>query len=146
MLLADALRQILQCVWAGHACCSADAWHTSTGHKIKEEEFITVSAKAEGEEAATFSLLGLPNVVNKNNSIPHVLCAVLYPLQAPQAAKTDKQENRDRDISDRDTKQLCAMIREQRAKELARIGMANNAARRHRAMVVLKSALSSNLG
>ena len=54
----------------------------------------------------------------------------------------EKQENRDSDTSHRDTKQLCAMIREQRAKELARIGMANNAARRHSAMDVLKSALA----
>ena len=45
------------------------------GHKIKEEEIITVSAKAEGEEAATY---GLPNVLNRNNSIPQVLCAILY--------------------------------------------------------------------
>ena len=71
----------------------------------------------------------------KNNSLA---------LQAPQAVKMEKQENRDRDISDRDTKQLCAMIRKQRAKELARIGMANNAARRHRAaLAVLKCALAN---
>ena len=54
----------------------------------------------------------------------------------------EKQENRDHDISDSETKQLCAMIREQLAKELARIGMANNAARRHSAMDVLKSSLA----
>ena len=39
-------------------------------------------------------------------------------------------------------KQLCAMIREQRAEELAGAGMAKNAARRQRAMAVLKSALA----
>ena len=89
-------------------------------------------------------LLGLPNVLNKNNSIPHLLrlFSVSLALQAPHAVKMEKQENRDHDISDRDTKQRCAMIREQPAKELARIGMANNAARRHRAMAVLKSALA----
>ena len=93
-------------------------------------------------------LLGLPNVVNKNTSIPHVLCAILYPSHSnfskrPRlSVEMERQENRDRDISDRDTKQLCAMIREQRAKELARIGMANNAARRHSTMAVLKSALA----
>ena len=47
-----------------------------------------------------------------------------------------------RDIRDRDTKQLCAMIREEQAEELARAGMANNAARRRRAMAFLKSALA----
>ena len=39
-------------------------------------------------------------------------------------------------------KQLCAMIREERAEELSREGMKNNAARKRRAMVVLKSALA----
>ena len=33
-------------------------------------------------------------------------------------------------ILDRDAKQLCAVIREERAKELARAGMGNNAARK----------------
>ena len=54
----------------------------------------------------------------------------------------EKQENRYSDISYRNTKQLCAMIRKQRAEELARAGMANNAARRHRAMAVLESSLA----
>ena len=54
----------------------------------------------------------------------------------------EKQEKRDRDISDRDTKQPCAMIREERAEELARAGMVNNAASRRRTMAVLKSALT----
>ena len=54
----------------------------------------------------------------------------------------EKQENRD--IRYRDTKQLCSMIREERAKELARDGimMGNNAARKRRAMAVLKSVLT----
>ena len=45
----------------------------------------------------------------KNNSLA---------LQAPQAVKMEKQENRD--IQDHDVKQLCAVIREERAEELAR--------------------------
>ena len=84
--------------------------------------------------------LGLPTVLNKNNSIPHVPCAVLYPL--PEAVKMEKQENLDSDISDCDTKQLCAMIREERAEELARAGMGNNAAWRCSTMAVLKSTLA----
>ena len=51
-----------------------------------------------------------------------------------------------RDIRDRNVKQLRrnlrAMIREKRSEELARAGMANNAARRRRTMAVLKSALA----
>ena len=42
--------------------------------KVKEEEIITVSAKAAGEEL----LHGLPSVLNKNNSIPQVHCAIRY--------------------------------------------------------------------
>ena len=45
------------------------------GHKIKEEEIITVSAKAEGEKSATWAA----KCAGQNNSIPHVLCAILYP-------------------------------------------------------------------
>ena len=113
---------------------------SSLAHKIKEEEIITVSAKAEGEEAATWAA----KCGEQKQQYPsHTLCcSVSLALQAPQAVKMEKQKNRDRDISDRDTKQLCAIIREQRAKELARIGMANNAAWRHRAMAVLKSELA----
>ena len=39
-------------------------------------------------------------------------------------------------------KQLCAIIREERAEELSRAGMENNAARKLHAMAVLKSALT----
>ena len=39
-------------------------------------------------------------------------------------------------------KQLCAMIRAERAEELSRAGMESNAARKRRAMAVLKSALA----
>ena len=42
----------------------------------------------------------------------------------------------------RSAKQLCAMIREERAEELSRAGMENNAGRKRRAMAVLKSALA----
>ena len=59
-------------------------------------------------------LFGLPNVVNKNNSIPHVLCAILYPSHSkPPKLSKWKSKRIVSDISDRDTKQLCAMIREQ---------------------------------
>ena len=66
--------------------------------------------------------------LNKNNSIPHTLCYhVFLALQSPQAVKKEKQDNRS--ISDLDAKQLCAVIREERAEELARAGMGTNAAR-----------------
>ena len=42
----------------------------------------------------------------------------------------------------RNAKQLCTMIREERAEELSRAGMENNAARKRRAMAILKSALA----
>ena len=97
--------------------------------KIKEEEIITVSAKAEGEDAATWAA----KCAEQKQQYPsRTLCySISLALQAPHAVKMEKQENRDSDIIDRDTKQLCAMIREEQTKELARAGMANNAARRH---------------
>ena len=57
--------------------------------------------------------------------------------------KMGKQENRD--IRDRDADwavPLGTVIRKERAEELARAGMGNNAARNRRAMAVLKSALT----
>ena len=45
------------------------------GNKIKEEKIITVSSKLQVKKL----LHGLPSVLNKNNSIPQVLCAVMYP-------------------------------------------------------------------
>ena len=40
--------------------------------KVKEGEIIMATAKAAGEKVR----LGLPNVLNKNQSFPHVLCAI----------------------------------------------------------------------
>ena len=106
------------------------------GYKIKAEEIIAVSAKAEDEGAATWAS---ESAEQKQQYPSRTLCySVSLALEAPQAVKMEKQENRDRDISDCDMKQLCDMIRKERAKELARAGMANNAARRRRAMAVLK--------
>ena len=65
----------------GMALCNAVL--EQLGHKIKAEEIIMVSAKAEGEEA----LLGL---LNKNNSIPHVHCAIMYPSH-PRLSKWKSQ-------------------------------------------------------
>ena len=108
------------------------------GHKIKEEKFITVSAKAEGEKEATWAAICAEQ---KQQYPSRTLCYfVSLALEAPQAVKMEKQENND--ICDRDAKQLCTVMREERAEELARAGMANNAARRRRAMALLKSALT----
>ena len=48
-------------------------------------------------------------------------------LQAPPVIKIQQQENRA--ISTLDVEQLCALIREERAEELARACMSSNAAR-----------------
>ena len=108
------------------------------GHKIKEEEIITVSAKAAGEEAATWAA----KCAEQKQQYPSrtLFYYVSLALQAPQAFKMKKKENRD--IRDRDAKQLCAVIREERAEELARADMGNNAARKSHAIAVLKSALT----
>ena len=52
----------------------------------------------------------------------------------------EKQENCN--IRDRDTKQLCAVIRKERAGGLGRAVMDNNSARKRSTVVVLKSALA----
>ena len=84
--------------------------------KIKEEEILTVSAKAEGEEAATWAA----KCSEQKQQYPsRTLCySVSLALQAPQAVKMEKQENRE--IRDSKVQQLCAMIREERAEELSR--------------------------
>ena len=86
-------------------------------------------------------LHGLPNVLNRNKSIPYVLCAILYPshFKLPRLSMK-KQENRD--IRDSNVQQLCAVIREERAEELARVGLGNNAARKSHSMDILKRALA----
>ena len=90
-------------------------------------------------------LLGLPNVLKKNSSIPHVHYAIPYPSHSKRH-RLSKWRNKRIVTSvtarDRDAKQLCAVMREERAEELARASMANNAARKRRAMAVLKSALT----
>ena len=95
------------------------------GHKIKEEEIIWAATCAQ----------------QKHQYPSRTLCySVSLALQAPQAVKKEKPDNRE--IRVRDAKQLCAEIRKERADELAGVGMANNAARKRRAMAVLKSALA----
>ena len=108
------------------------------GHKIKEEEIITVSVQAAGDEAASWAA----KCAQQKHQYPsRTLCySVSLALQAPQAVKKEKPDNRE--IRVRDAKQLCAEIRKERADELAGVGMANNAARKRRAMAVLKSALA----
>ena len=107
-------------------------------HKIKEEEILTVSAKAEGEEAATWAA----KCSEQKQQYPSrtLRYYVSLALQAPQAVKMEKQEHRE--IRDRKVQQLSAMIREERAEKLSRAGMENNAARKRRAMAILKSALA----
>ena len=60
------------------------------GHKIKEEEIITLSARAEGEEAATWAA----ECAEQKQQYPsRTLCySVSLALQAPQAVKMEKQE------------------------------------------------------
>ena len=111
------------------------------GHKIKEEdlkEIATVSAEAAGEKAAT---LAAKCAEQKLQYPSHTLCySVSLALQAPLAVKMEKQENRYiRNPDAAEVKQLCSVIRKERAEELARAGMGNNAARKRSTMAVLKS-------
>ncbi len=113
------------------------------GHEIKEEEIITVSAQATADEAAAW----VAQCAEQKYQYPsRTLCySVSLALQAPQTVGMERQEhdhNHDRDICHRDAKKLCAVIRKERADETARAGMGNNAARKRRALAVLKSSLS----
>ena len=81
-------------------------------HKIKEEEIITitVSAKAEGVQAATWAA----ECAEQKQQYPsryssRTLCYyVSLTLQAPQAVKMEKQENRE--IRDRKVQQLYQTV------------------------------------
>ena len=108
------------------------------GHKVKEEEIITASAKAAGEEAAAWAA----KCAEQKQQYPsRTLCySVSVALQAPPVIKIQQQENRA--ISTLDVEQLCALIREVRAEELAQACMRGNAARQRRAVAVLKRALT----
>ena len=108
------------------------------GHEIKGEEIITVSAQAAGEEAAAWAA----QCAEQKYQFPsRTLCySVSLALQAPQSNLKQEHRRRDRDI--RDVKKLCAVIREERAEESARAGMGNNAARKRRALAVLRSSLT----
>ena len=66
---------------------------SSLAHKIKEEEIITVSAKAKGEQAATWA----PKCAQHKQQYPsHTLCcSVSLAIQTPLAVKIEKQENSD---------------------------------------------------
>ena len=112
------------------------------GHKVKEEEIITVSAKAAGEEAAAWAA---KSAEQKQQYPSRTLCysvsvALQGRVQAPPIIKIQQQANRA--ISNRDVEQLCALIREERAEELARACMSRNASRQRRAVAVLKRALT----
>ena len=108
------------------------------GHKVKEEEIITVSAKAAGEEAAAWAA----KCAEQKQQYPsRTLCySVSVALQAPPVIKIQQQEYHA--ISNRDVEQLCDLIIEKRAEELARACMSSNAARQRRAVAVLKRALT----
>ena len=110
-------------------------------HKVKEEEIIMVSAKAADEEAAVWAA----KCAEQKQQYPsRTLCySVSVALQAPPVIKIQQQENRaisNRDVTD--VEQMCALITEERAEELARACMSSNAARQRRAVAVLKRAVT----
>ena len=120
----------------GVALCNAAL--EQLDHKTKKKEILTASAKAEGEEAATWAA----KCSEQKKQYPScaLCCSVSLALQAPQPVKMEKQENSE--IRYRKAQQLYPMIREEGAEELSRAGMENNAARKRRAMAILKSALA----
>ena len=87
------------------------------GHRlrVKEGEIMMVSAKAVGEEAAASAAKCIEQKLQYSSRTLCYLVSIAF--QAPQAVKMEKPENLD--ICHRDAKQLCAVIRKERALELA---------------------------
>ena len=108
------------------------AWPSATPRS--NCSIITVSAKAAGEEASAWAA----KCAEQKQQYPsRTLCySISVALQAPPVIKIQQQENCA--ISNRDVEQLCALITEDRAEELARACMSSNAARQRRAVAVLK--------
>ena len=68
---------------------------------------------------------------------------VLFGIRrAPSSSYYQNSPARELCISNHDVEQLCAVIREERAEELARACISSNAARQRRAVAVLKRTLT----
>ena len=66
--------------------------------------------------------LGLPTVLNKNQSFPHVLCVIRYPSRAaPPAVKMQQQENQqlEREVRVRTAAVMKSRNSEEHAEEVA---------------------------
>ena len=111
------------------------------GYKVKEEEIITASAKAAGDEAATWAAK-CPEEKPKFPS--RALCySVVVALQAPPAVKMQQQENQQLELEERVRTAAVMKSRniEERAKEVANINKQREAGRARRAKAILARAM-----
>ena len=101
-------------------------------HKVKEEEIITVSAKAAGEEAAAWAA----KCAEQKQQYPsRTLCySVSVALQAPPVIKIQRLRAEERARAEQHFQRV-------RADELAQAGRQNDGLRLRRAKAVLAAAL-----
>ena len=101
------------------------------GHKVKEEELITDSAKAAGDEAAAWAA----KCADAKHQYPSrsLCCSVSIALQSPtsRAIKTASEQADD-------LEQMRTLISKERAEELARVQKAKIAASAGRAWAILQ--------
>ena len=91
------------------------------GYKVIEEEIITASAKAAGDEAATWAT----KCAEQEPKFPsRTLCySVSVALQAPPASKIEQQENQQLELEEhvRAAAVMKSRNSEERAKEVANV-------------------------
>ena len=107
------------------------------GHKVEDQELITISAKAAGDEAAAWCA----KCAEGKHSFPsRSLCqSVSIALQSPRAFQIEQEEN-----AGVDTQQLCALNRKERSDAQAQVERSRIAARKHRAKAIMKKALTKS--
>ena len=111
------------------------------GYKVMEEEIITASAKAAGDEAATWAA----KCAERKPKFPsRTLCySVSVALQAPPASKIQQQENQQLELEERVSAAAVIKSRncEERAKEVANVNKQLDAGRARCAKAILAKAM-----
>ena len=111
------------------------------GYKVIEEEIITASAKAAGDEAATWAA----KCAEQKPKFPsRTLCySVSVALQAPPASKIQQQENQQLELEERVSAAAVIKSRncEERAKEVANVNKQLDAGRARCAKAILAKAM-----
>ena len=112
------------------------------GYKVKEEEIITVSAKAAGVEAAAWAA----KCAEQKQKHPSrtLYYSVSVALQAPPAAEIEQHDNGQHRVEERvRTAALIKKNSEERAEELAEFTKQRDAGRARRAKAIFEKAMET---